>query len=225
MRPLFGDTPPQGSRAGDGGPPPQPGSSQMTYFLADETAVDSALQQSLSSFPISLSRDPRKQQQQQQQHGVGPAESGPGSPSKDTIVHDQDHCVSASSSVHDDDHADDISLASDIPLQDPSLAPTGKAPSRPSTPLMLATSGPASAFSGVSSRRNSVAASLSEDVASQALSMSMELEAEVQSSMMDSGSAPQLVMPSIKMPSRRPFTDEGKRIGRLKLLIAGDSGS
>jgi hypothetical protein len=44
------------------------------------------------------------------------------------------------------------------------------------------------------------------------------------SSMMDSGSAPQLIMPSIKMPSRRPFTEEGKRMGRLKVLIAGDSG-
>ncbi|ORY69908.1 putative Septin-7 [Pseudomassariella vexata] len=42
--------------------------------------------------------------------------------------------------------------------------------------------------------------------------------------MMDSGSAPQLVMPSIKMPSRRPFTENGKSIGRLKILIAGDSG-
>jgi len=44
------------------------------------------------------------------------------------------------------------------------------------------------------------------------------------SSLMDSGSAPQLIMPSIKMPSRRPFTDEGKRLGRVKVLIAGDSG-
>ncbi|CAK7228069.1 hypothetical protein SBRCBS47491_006779 [Sporothrix bragantina] len=42
--------------------------------------------------------------------------------------------------------------------------------------------------------------------------------------MMDSGSAPQLIMPSIKMPSRRPFTEAGKNMGRLKVLIAGDSG-
>ncbi|KAH8200241.1 hypothetical protein TruAng_005577 [Truncatella angustata] len=42
--------------------------------------------------------------------------------------------------------------------------------------------------------------------------------------MADSGSAPQLVMPSIKMPSRRPFTELGKSLGRLKLLIAGKSG-
>jgi hypothetical protein len=38
------------------------------------------------------------------------------------------------------------------------------------------------------------------------------------------GGAPQLIMPQIIMPSRRPFTDKGKRIGKLKILIAGDSG-
>ncbi|KAL8356508.1 hypothetical protein RB601_001688 [Gaeumannomyces tritici] len=42
--------------------------------------------------------------------------------------------------------------------------------------------------------------------------------------MEDNGSSPQLVMPSIKMPSRRPFSPEGKAIGRLKILIAGESG-
>ena len=34
-----------------------------------------------------------------------------------------------------------------------------------------------------------------------------------------------LIMPSIKMPSRRPFTERGKAMGRLKVLIAGDSGT
>ncbi|PWW75326.1 hypothetical protein C7212DRAFT_297200 [Tuber magnatum] len=36
--------------------------------------------------------------------------------------------------------------------------------------------------------------------------------------------APQLIMPEITIPSRRPFTDKGKRTGKLKVLIAGDSG-
>src|SRR5690554_4205484 len=36
--------------------------------------------------------------------------------------------------------------------------------------------------------------------------------------------APQFIMPEITMPSRRPFTEKGKRIGRLKIMIAGDSG-
>lgn len=49
-----------------------------------------------------------------------------------------------------------------------------------------------------------------------------DVEPPSQSSIQDS--APQLIMPSIKMPSRRPFTERGKGLGRLKVLIAGDTG-
>lgn len=34
----------------------------------------------------------------------------------------------------------------------------------------------------------------------------------------------QLIMPSIKMPSRRPFTEKGKAMGRFKILLGGASG-
>ena len=37
-------------------------------------------------------------------------------------------------------------------------------------------------------------------------------------------SAPQLIMPRIKMPSRRPFTQRGKGIGRFKVMVAGCQG-
>ena len=57
---------------------------------------------------------------------------------------------------------------------------------------------------------------------SQAVASSEEDEPEITTSLRDS--APQLIMPSIKMPSRRPFTERGKDLGRLKILIAGDSG-
>lgn len=57
---------------------------------------------------------------------------------------------------------------------------------------------------------------------SQAIASS-EDEAEMSSETRDG--APQLIMPSIKMPSRRPFTNRGKDMGRLKVLIAGDSGT
>lgn len=60
------------------------------------------------------------------------------------------------------------------------------------------------------------------DGGSQAIASSEDDEVEFQASIQDS--APQLVMPSIKMPSRRPFTERGKSMGRLKVLIAGDSG-
>jgi hypothetical protein len=35
---------------------------------------------------------------------------------------------------------------------------------------------------------------------------------------------PQLVMPSLAMPSRRPFTERGKQMGRLKVAVAGAHG-
>jgi hypothetical protein len=37
-------------------------------------------------------------------------------------------------------------------------------------------------------------------------------------------SSSQLIMPSIRMPSRRPFTERGKNIGRFKILVAGPKG-
>lgn len=40
----------------------------------------------------------------------------------------------------------------------------------------------------------------------------------------DAPNVPQLIMPSIAMPTRRPFTERGKRIGRLKVLVAGPAG-
>ncbi|KAH8723942.1 Septin-domain-containing protein [Phaeosphaeriaceae sp. PMI808] len=39
-----------------------------------------------------------------------------------------------------------------------------------------------------------------------------------------SDSFPQLVMPSIQMPSRRPFTTKGKAMGKLKIMVAGEAG-
>jgi hypothetical protein len=47
-------------------------------------------------------------------------------------------------------------------------------------------------------------------------------DGELSSAIQDS--APQLIMPSIKMPSRRPFTVRGKRLGRFKILVAGGKG-
>jgi hypothetical protein len=95
--------------------------------------------------------------------------------------------------------------------------------SRPFTPLSFGSPAPRSTMTSPGSRRNSDAGSFMDDSASQAIMSSGE-EEETTPDMMDSGSAPQLVMPSIKMPSRRPFTEKGKNMGRLKILIAGDSG-
>lgn len=48
---------------------------------------------------------------------------------------------------------------------------------------------------------------------------------EDETTLSQSGSFPQLVMPSIQMPSRRPFTTKGKAMGKLKVLVAGRAGT
>ena len=98
--------------------------------------------------------------------------------------------------------------------------------SRPFTPISFGSPAPRSVMSSPDSRRGSDVGSYSlDDSASQAIASSGEDEDMVTESMVESGSAPQLVMPSIKMPSRRPFTEKGKNMGRLKVLIAGDTGT
>jgi hypothetical protein len=67
-----------------------------------------------------------------------------------------------------------------------------------------------------------------EDAVSQAITSGGEEEDEeeaVAGSMADArGSALELVMPSLSMPSRRPFTERGKQMGRLKIAVAGANG-
>ena len=99
--------------------------------------------------------------------------------------------------------------------------------SQPLTPLSSASPAPGMSFpnspqsTSVRSYKQSDEDS-TDDGASQAIASSEEGDTDVASA--PQGSAPQLIMPSIIMPSRRPFTERGKDMGRLKVLIAGDSG-
>lgn len=71
-----------------------------------------------------------------------------------------------------------------------------------------------------------------DEAASQALTSSGEEEDEqedVEQTLLAQegahlGPSPQLVMPSITMPRRRPFTERGKGIGKLKVMVAGAKG-
>ncbi|KAI9769326.1 MAG: hypothetical protein M1839_003749 [Geoglossum umbratile] len=100
--------------------------------------------------------------------------------------------------------------------------------SQPLTPLFIGSPAPGSSIpsspksASTKSFRHSDEDSTVDDGGSQAVVSSGEEDSESLPQMRDS--APQLIMPSIKMPSRRPFTERGKAMGRLKVLIAGDSG-
>jgi hypothetical protein len=67
--------------------------------------------------------------------------------------------------------------------------------------------------------------SVMDESASQAVTSSGEEDgAETTTQQGSMATFPQLVMPSIQMPSRRPFTTKGKAMGKLKIMVAGESG-
>ncbi|KAM7191399.1 hypothetical protein V8F20_009326 [Naviculisporaceae sp. PSN 640] len=237
MRPFPGDDAPvhgQRSRVVSSdsdtlgfGLPPGP---QMTYFFADESMIGSS-----TPPPLNSGKD---------------QETCSSSSTMNTSQNETRPPASPIATYEDD---------MDEPTPQPQhqhLQPLFTPPFRPladhsgtDTPIYMGKSGPPSscALSSVSSRRNSFAGSLSEDlhlldtnvppsldgdhderVAGEDNTIrrddQIESSGSLPASMMESGSVPQLIMPSIKMPSRRPFTDEGKAMGRLKVMIAGDTG-
>lgn len=108
-------------------------------------------------------------------------------------------------------------------LQDDSVADVVERPITPSPILSRNVSLPSSpkSVSSRSLRRSDEEGLTSDDGASQAIASSEEDEVE---SAAVEDSQPDLIMPSIKMPSRRPFTSRGKQLGRFKILVAGQKG-
>jgi hypothetical protein len=107
-------------------------------------------------------------------------------------------------------------------------SPLSHAVSRPLTPLDLGNpDDPSSLPSSPKSISNQSLRplddiSITDEINSQAIGSGDE--EEFGSSRPLPGGASQLIMPSIKMPSRRPFTERGKAMGRFKLLLAGSPG-
>ncbi|KAI1348640.1 Septin-domain-containing protein [Xylaria sp. FL0043] len=173
--------------------------SHMSFFIADEAALDSRVDPGGRVVVPDHSRDSKKVAEsvrandRAQQRGDEPSRS-PSSRS---------------------------SFFSQSPVSLPSQAQPSTV-SRPITPITLGPSCAGSAGSISSSRRNSFTSSLSDPSVNDDRASAGEPASAA--TMLDSGSAPQLVMPSVMIPSRRPFTETGKNLGRLKILLAGDSG-
>lgn len=89
----------------------------------------------------------------------------------------------------------------------------------PLASLFAALSRPESAISTSSSRRNSLTASSLSYRDSAAAPRSEASHQDAASS-----PVPQLIMPSLSVPRRRPFSDAGRSIGKLKVLVAGQAG-
>jgi hypothetical protein len=106
--------------------------------------------------------------------------------------------------------------------------------SQPLTPLQLESPFPHSAMPSTPKSGSFRSLRLSDeeesicDNTSQAITSGGEEDEEEESEGLGSldigGIAPELVMPSLSMPSRRPFTARGKMMGRLKVCVAGSNG-
>ncbi|KAH8668328.1 hypothetical protein BX600DRAFT_253780 [Xylariales sp. PMI_506] len=203
MRPLHGDDAFGRQRSADLPLVNHTPNNQMSFIIADEAAVDSFLDQPR----ISTSRfsEPKK---------LAPEPACSSSQRREDKDGESSRCATRCPEPL-------------LPRVDSSPGPIlshGQPLSRPMTPITLGTSWAGSVMSTPSSRRNSLAGSLSEHALSSDDEEDHHHPESSAAGMMDSGSAPQLVMPSIRMPSRRPFTEKGRSIGRLKVLIAGKSG-
>jgi hypothetical protein len=213
-------------------PPP------VTYFLADEKAMEASLAQ--SSPGHARSRDNMKHSNfgvqsmettlgslslstpdnDEHDGSLGRSRSGRKRLTKGNTKKSEEDVVSSRSPSPHSSRAASRNLS---PLE-PRPRPSPKPGSLPLTPMTLESPTIGSIASSPSSRRNSEA-DFTDDMASQAIQSSGDEERDVPSSVMDSSCTSQLVMPSITMPSRRPFTERGKNLGKLKVLIAGDSGT
>lgn len=102
-------------------------------------------------------------------------------------------------------------------------------PTASSTPVITSSQGSSLPSSPKSFSSRSLAKSddgLTQDGnSSQAIESGDEETADnAPSSTLMQDSAPQLIMPSIRMPSRRPFTENGKQLGKFKVLVTGAKG-
>ncbi|KAF3004215.1 hypothetical protein E8E13_006997 [Curvularia kusanoi] len=93
----------------------------------------------------------------------------------------------------------------------PSPLPTSAAPSTPTSVSLH-------------SLKLSDEGSVIDETGSQVITSSGDEDDDVETQQGAASSFPQLVMPSIQMPTRRPFTTKGKSMGKLKVLVAGRAG-
>lgn len=211
-----------------------------TFFLRSEEEIDQSLTDSTSSSSTSKQRDStygvqsladtletafgdgNDTQEDPLKKGIsglkqkdGEEISRPTSKNSDKVQDIQSNCLSSRDTSPRKRHVRQTSqqaFATPVtPLNIESSVPDSVIPSTPKSVSMK-------------SFRLSDEESGLDEAASQAIASSGE-EEEEDTQTGGSSSFPQLVMPSIQMPSRRPFTTKGKNMGRLKVLIAGEAGA
>jgi hypothetical protein len=241
MRPIAGDDAfPSRSRTSSDGDKATPiarqDQSPMTYFLADEKSMEASLDRSVSN---SSSNRHLRDHLKRSNYGVESIETIGSLASQDSDDPDttdrvrntrsrekrsnmsrsssEDLAGSYSPSMTSSPDNTRNASPSEPRRACPNTAPLSTSPSFLESPMLGSTS------TYPHTRQASEIDFLTDDGGSQAILSSGDEDTQ-SPDIMEGSSSSQLVMPSIQMPSRRPFTDKGKNMGRLKILIAGDSG-
>lgn len=216
---------------------------EMTYFMTDEASIASNHDRSHSSAQI------LKPNTQKTRVGAGNFESTlTTSPSQGRLDNDVSHTnlgtrLEAATQSATTNHGGSSTILSDA-LSSRSTSPKASNSSaaasrdispetrlrntplaevsRPETPAHLQSPMLGSTPGSPISRLGSDTDFMTDDGASQAILSSGEDDTE--EPMVNNNSSSQLVMPSLSLPSRKPFTDKGKTLGRLKIMIAGSTG-
>ncbi|ELR05960.1 hypothetical protein VC83_08190 [Pseudogymnoascus destructans] len=237
MRPIPGDdafssrsrtSSDDGDKATPLARPDQP---PMTFFLADEKSMEASLDRSVSN---SSNQRHLRDHLKRSNYGVESIETIASQDSYDQDTTDEGRNTRSRGKKFNMSRTSSEGLAgsyspSSVSSPDvtrntspseprrtlPNTAPLSATPSFLESPMLGSTF--------PHTRQPSEIDFLTDDGGSQAIVSSGDEDTQ-SPDVMEGSSSSQLVMPSLQMPSRRPFTDKGKDMGRLKILIAGDSG-
>lgn len=208
----------------------------MTYFLADERGNETPLPQVSTSSTLPRSRS--REQVKRSSAAVDSSETATTQTQQDSEDPDtslararrqwrKNLLKTSSAGEGQQTNTFPSQTSSAISSRDLSPAEFRHSPklatSQPLTPMFLESPILSATPDSHMSRRNSETDLSMDEAASQAVLSSGE-DGEETSRKVDDSNDSQLVMPSLSLPTRRPFTERGKTLGRLKILIAGDSG-
>ncbi|KFY25183.1 hypothetical protein V493_04764, partial [Pseudogymnoascus sp. VKM F-4281 (FW-2241)] len=242
MRPIPGDealsSRSRTSSDGDKATPlARPDQTPMTFFLADEKSMEASLDRSVSN---SSNQRHLRDHLKRSNYGVESIETIASQNSYDQDTTDEGRNTRSRGKKFNMSRTSSEDLAGSyspstvsspdvtrntspseprraLPNTAPLSAPLSASPSFLESPML----GSISTYPHT--RQPSEIDFLTDDGGSQAIASSGDEDPQ-SPDVMEGSSSSQLVMPSLQMPRRRPFTDKGKNMGRLKILIAGDSG-
>lgn len=206
--------------------------SPMTYFLADEATVNASTASSPGGSgtfgvrSLSTSLEDAESTHRRKESFVSTISTEYSRQSRDGSDENEEEEEDDDDDDDDDRALDERSVASFQSSINPGSCSRGRSPqllSQPLTPILGPSPDPQGtplrSPSGISCRSEEEV--MSELAEGEEASNTSHMEGPVSPDVL---AAPQLIMPEITIPSRRPFTMRGKNIGRLKVLIAGDSG-